>query len=587
MKNRRTLFGSLKSRRKKDTPPGWTRRLPKSCQKARPAKLAVKTKTPTDLHGSRVFKRDHLSKRLRNKRQRAYSSIPLNGVRQIIGWGQWILLAILPARLGAMAFLGTAPKGWMAAIPGALLLGTGFYIYFRRREEDMLLIQYQHLLGYLNTRLSAGIPLEKALASAVNPVTDQIGHRNAVARALKRLTNNLQAQMALRPALAAFVRDVNLPNCQRDFTILSLLSNLGGKIDVYIRQTHHDLTAQINAKIEVAHERRGNTSEAVILSLIPFAMAQFVNNTSGTYSSELSPEMIALPMAVLYIMAIVAIFILLAALAPRKVVIKKPPKKKQRKRKPLPDTMTPVARVLSKIYLDILPGQLGLSLASAVCLPTDDNDAAWARYMNQKVRDLAIGAAMAIVIAFTSRPHPMIVLLIVLIVPLFRDLSIASTTGKRREGYRFYYPSVINTLYILLESGLTLDRALRIVAQVAPPQTSTHEQNPVASDLKQAALRLDAGFNSAMAVQHLAERCPLPEIQAALHLMARYEREGGREILDLIHMQAERGRQLYRDAIRGRAEQRSLLLTLPMAIDLMVVMATVVLPAILSMRSFS
>ena len=90
-----------------------------------------------------------------------------------------------------------------------------------------------------------------------------------------------------------------------------------------------------------------------------------------------------------------------------------------------------------------------------------------------------------------------------------------------------------------------------------------------------------------MAVQHLAERCPLPEIQAALHLMARYEREGGREILDLIHMQAERGRQLYRDAIRGRAEQRSLLLTLPMAIDLMVVMATVVLPAILSMRSFS
>lgn len=570
MKNRRTLFESLRSR-----------------QKAGPAKLAMKAKTPADSHRSRISKRNHLSKCLRSRRQHTYSSIPLNGVRQVIAWGQWMLTAILPARLGAMAFLGTAPEGWMAAIPGALLLGTGLYIYFRRREEDMLLIQYQHLLGYLNTRLSAGIPLEMGLASAVNPVTDQIGHRNAVARALKRLTNNLQAQMALQPALAAFVRDVNLPDCQRDFTILSLLSNLGGKIDVYVRQTHHDLTAQINAKNEVAHERRGNTSEAVILSLIPFAMAQFVNNTSGSYSSGLSQEMITLPMAVLYIMAMAAIFILLTALAPKKVVMKKSPKKKQSKRKLLPDTMTPIARVLSKVYLDVLPGQLGLSLASAVCLPTDDHDAAWARYMNQKVRDLATGTAMAIVIAFTSRPHPLIALLIVLIVPLFRDLSVTSATGKRREGYRFYYPSVINTLYILLESGLTLDRALRIVAKVTLPQTRRRDQNPVVSDLKQAVLRLDTGFNSAMAVQHLAERCPLPEIQAALHLMARYEREGGREILDLIHIQAARGRQLYRDAIRGRAEQRSLLLTLPMAIDLMVVMATVVLPAILSMRSFS
>ncbi|NMA18279.1 MAG: type II secretion system F family protein [Clostridiaceae bacterium] len=587
MKNRRTLFGSPKSRRRKDKASRRTRRSPKSRQKTGSAKIAVKAKSPAYSHEPRIVKRNRLSKHLRSRRQRAYSSIPQNAIRQFIAWGQWLLLAVLPARLGAMAFLGTVPEGWVAAILGALLLGTGLFIYFRRREEDMLLIQYQHLLGYLNTRLSAGIPLEKALASAVNPVTEQIGHRNAVARALKRLTNNLQAQMALRPALTAFVRDVNLPNCQRDFTILSLLSNLGGKIDVYVRQTHHDLTAQINAKIEVAHERRGNTSEAVILSLIPFVMAQFVNNASGTYSGSLSPETITLPMAVLYIMAMVAIFILFTALAPKKTAMKKPPKKKQKKRKSLPDTMSPVARLLSKIYLDVLPGQLGLSLASAVCLPADDQDAAWARYMNQKVYDLSIGTAMAVVIAFSSRPHPLVVLLIVLIIPLLRDLSVASATSKRREEYRFHYPSVINTLYILLESGLTLDRALRIVAQVALPQTRTQRQNPVASDLRQAVLRLDTGFNSAMAAQHLAERCPLPEIQAALHLMARYEREGGREILDLIHMQAERGRQLYRDAIRGRAEQRSLLLTLPMAIDLMVVMATVVLPAILSMRSFS
>lgn len=534
---------------------------------------------------SNRFGHVHLSRHLRSPHQRAHPSTPHNVVRQFVAWGQWLLLAILPARLGSMAFLDAAPEGWVAAIPGALFLGTGLFIYFRRREEQMLLIQYQHLLGYLNTRLSAGIPLETALTSAVNPVTEQIGHRNAIARALTRLTKNLQAQMALRPALATFIRDVNLPNCQRDFTILSLISNLGGRIDVYVKQTHRDLTAQINAEIEVTHERRGNTGEAVILSLIPFAMAQFVKNVSSTYSGDLASEMTLFPMTILYLVAMVAIFLLLTALAPKKATMKKPPQEKSKQRKPLPDTMSPMARVFSKIYLDILPGQLGLSLASAICLPTDDHDNTWAQYMNQKSRDFAIGTALAILTACTFQCHPLIILLVALAIPILRDLSVASVTGKRREGYRFYYPSVINTLYILLESGLTLDRTLRIVAQVALPCTRARQENPVANDLKQAALRLDTGFDGAMAVQHLADRCPLPEIQAALHLMARYEREGGREILDLIHMQAERGRQLYRDAIRGRAEQRSLLLTLPMALDLMVVMATVVLPAILSMRT--
>jgi hypothetical protein len=89
-----------------------------------------------------------------------------------------------------------------------------------------------------------------------------------------------------------------------------------------------------------------------------------------------------------------------------------------------------------------------------------------------------------------------------------------------------------------------------------------------------------------MAASRLAERCPLPEVQAALRLMARYEREGGREILELIRMQSDRSRQIYRDALRGRAEQRSLLFVLPMAIDLVVVMATVILPAIISMQTY-
>jgi hypothetical protein len=107
--------------------------------------------------------------------------------------------------------------------------------------------------------------------------------------------------------------------------------------------------------------------------------------------------------------------------------------------------------------------------------------------------------------------------------------------------------------------------------------------DPVANDLNKAVIHLETGYDSVMAANWLAEHCPLPEVQSALRLMARYEREGGREILELIRMQAEHGRQLYRDAMRGRAEQRSLKFVFPMAIDLIVVMATVILPAMTQM----
>ena len=49
-----------------------------------------------------------------------------------------------------------APSGWLVTVPGALLLGFGLAHLFHLREGKLLLTQYQHLLGYLSTRLSAG-----------------------------------------------------------------------------------------------------------------------------------------------------------------------------------------------------------------------------------------------------------------------------------------------------------------------------------------------------------------------------------------------------------------------------------------------
>ncbi len=495
---------------------------------------------------------------------------------------QWIALSVIPARLASIAFLGSASSGWIVAVPGAFLLGIGLARLFHLREGKLLLTQYQHLLGYLSTRLSAGVPLEAALLESIAPLTQQLGKHNRIIWSLFRLRKNLEAQMSLNEALASFTREVGLPVCTRDFTMLTLLSRAGGRIDVFVRQSHHDLSTQINMQSEVANERRGHASEAVILSMIPFFMAHFVLGGSVSYgqSIHLNQSMV-IPLSALYMLAMFALFTLLLLLAPEK--IKGKTRKLIRRNEPEkePQGNTPPAAFLSRFYLDWLPGQIGMSVSSSVQLLADQRDGAWMRYMARKVKDLALGLTIAAILALTRRVSYFIVALAVVSVSTARDIEYCSKAAKRRENYRFYYPSAVSSLYILLESGLTFDRALRMVARVT--LTGRNPDDPVATDLNKAVIHLETGYDSVMAASWLAERCPLPEVQAAIRLMARYEREGGREILELIRMQADRGRQLFRDAMRGRAEQRSLLFVFPMAVDLLVVMATVILPAVTQM----
>lgn len=543
-----------------------------------------RNKKPKRKYGRRTFG-------MRRKNFRTSSTIGRRGTgvdmgRRGVAALKWILFAIIPARLASIAFLGSSPSGWIVTVPGTLLLGLGLAHLFHLREVKLLLTQYQHLLGYLSTRLSAGVPLEAALTESVKPLTEQLGKHNRIIRSLLRLKKNLEAQMSLREALETFTREVGLPVCTRDMTMLTLLARSGGRIDVFVRQSHHDLSAQINMQSEVANERRGQSSEAAILAIIPFFMARFVLGGTASYGESVQRTgSMTLPLSILYLFAMFALFILLLLLAPEKVKSKtRQPKRKRETKKLLPKKRR-MASFLSRFYLDWLPGQIGMTISMSVRLLADSKEDAWQRYMNQKVKDLLFGFAIATVFFLSGRVSPFIIGMAIISVSIARDIECCSKAAKRRKNYRFYYPSAVNSLYILLESGLTFDRALRMVAKVN--LTNRNPDDPVANDLNKAVIHLETGYDSVMAANWLAEHCPLPEVQAALRLMARYEREGGREILELIRMQADRGRQLYRDAMRGRAEQRSLMFVFPMAIDLIVVMATVILPAVTQMGFLS
>ena len=93
-----------------------------------------------------------------------------------------------------------------------------------------------------------------------------------------------------------------------------------------------------------------------------------------------------------------------------------------------------------------------------------------------------------------------------------------------------------------------------------------------------------AGQPAANGFDRLAARMAIPEVQAALSLIAQFERAGGRELISLLRMQVPTCWSLYRNAMRKRMEDNAVRLLIPMTLDLLAVLAVTGLPALLSLR---
>lgn len=179
---------------------------------------------------------------------------------------------------------------------------------------------------------------------------------------------------------------------------------------------------------------------------------------------------------------------------------------------------------------------------------------------------------------------------------LFLDLKVLEADAELRRQAASEYPLFLNFLSVLLLSGLSLKRALDL-AFLAFAETNTQKiqtrkagKDPPGSllqrDLKNLERQLSGGGGTAESLDRLAALQADDEIARLLHLFSRYEREGGREQLETIQLQAGESLELYRRAERAREGRKTLLYLLPMGLDLLLVMAISLLPALSSFTLF-
>ena len=466
-------------------------------------------------------------------------------------------------------------------IIAALLLGLGFSFMWQSSNQESKKKHYLHFLSYLSGRLSMGVSLERALYESVEPLAKELGQHQLLIRALKSLRSNLDAQMALDNVLQIFAEKMNLPVCTEDMRLLSLMAGAGGKVEDFIKQRQRSLATQMSIQADVATEYKGKSTESALMAAMPFFMAFSFMQKNVQESSSATPVQWR---GLLFVTAVFVILLVMQTVswrepaAARKKKVRKPRRNKKKRSKNTELKSGRWTRTLKHLYLDLLPGNLGLHLSEAMATVSPDGEASWTRHFNEKKVALVWGLVLFLASRLFALGSVSVNIILVICPWILHDLTLIAKARNMRTDYRYNAPTTISSLEILLSSQLTLERSLQILGQSSA--LSESDDRPLQRDIRQAVQLLDKGYSGYDAAHFLAERCPIPEIQSALLLMARYSQQGGTELLELLHLQTQQIWQLFRHTQRGMMEHRMMRLIIPMALDLFVIIATIALPFI-------
>lgn len=465
----------------------------------------------------------------------------------------------------------------LALASSSLLICFGISKYMKGRSLSAKIEQYRILLEYLSSRLAAGHTLETTLLESYNRLKDELGRKSILAKCLKQLELSMQAHLDLDRCLETLKKNFNCKTGDAFFDVLPYLNHYGGRLDIFVKQTHRTLNAEIQMQKDIAAEQNAQNSEAIVLIFLPFLFSMVLIRNESSYSHALSEVVWARPLlAIIFFVSHLAICLTLIILAKnptqikdRDIFINLSNKNPQNK----------IIIYLSQVMLTYLPTRFGYNMAEAVRILSRNQPHAWLIYTRRKIMLSLLFFIFGIVLFYFQIISWSLILIFPIFVWLIQDIDILQRENKLKQQIRLEYPNFLNSMVVLLKSGLSLERSLRLMIDSYQNNLHSHLKN----DLAKIKHSLSVGESASFVLLQIAEDLPQEEIASLLQLMSRYDRDGGQEILNILDLQANSSWQLYRNAMRRRLQNKNMGLMFPMTIDLFIVIAMAMLPAIASL----
>ena len=500
--------------------------------------------------------------------------------------------------LSALPFAGQAWHRPVLAILGGLPLYWAIRQWQEGRQLFFVREQFKWLLEHLLTKLSSGATLEKAFLDAQADIGKILGKNASLLTALARTEKQLAARMPLDQILPQFNQCLPCPEARRFLAILPQICQSGGQVAQFVRQQMAMLLEQISLQQDIGAESTQRHTEALLLAGMPFLLAYLLQHSSESLSGGLihSPFGMA-GLLLAWGMAAAAAVLTVRTLAMPESFIQKPRLDIMANNPFLRLKFLETAgHLLKSIYQNWLPASFGSRLLQLIN-DSEQPDSQFAKHCHLGLP--AFFRHKALYLMTMSLPAGLILLamprlwficpILLLAISILQDIQVFQEAQRRRTEYQLEYPSFLNLIASLLNSGLSVHKALDIglrtyLAHAGSSCGSRH--TAMNRDLLEIKKSLQLGQPAGLILDKIAATCPLAEARAALILVARYDRTGGQDTLMMLQVQALACQSLYRNTVRKQLELRSLQLLLPMTLDLVSVVIITILPALLSLQAF-
>ena len=493
-----------------------------------------------------------------------------------------LLLSLVIGLAAAWLAVGTFLPAGLLRLVLALAFGSCLGVAFVRRQSGRQLRlaqeQFKWFLELIITRLSSGTTLERAISDALPGMEQLLGRTSPFLQQLRETVRQLDARRPLDELLLGLARRAACPDATHFFQMLPELRRTGSQVTTFVRQNLRMVTEQLQLQQTVWAETAQRRLEAAFLSLMPFLLAATFRSSFDAATTALMAQPAGLAgMAAACCLAIAAAALTAGngAVRPWKV----PPARPRRVKPVLPGRLS---AWLNAFYLNGLPAAYSARLLLVLAGLGQRGGIDPVFFWRRKLRLIGLGLLPGLVASMVEAAAWPLVLVFPILLSVLQDQQLLAAERKIQDDYRLNYPLLLNLLSALLLAGLSLHRSLQIACSALQPATTSAAG--LARDLDLARSQLQAGQPIRQILHELLAACPVPEAQAALLLLLRYEAAGSPDVLQLLDLQASSCWTLHRNAARKKLEQQNLRLIIPMTLDLAAVLLTALLPAVLSLQ---
>lgn len=203
----------------------------------------------------------------------------------------------------------------------------------------------------------------------------------------------------------------------------------------------------------------------------------------------------------------------------------------------------------------------------------------WAKKMGNLLLGLLIGSFLLLAYGETDMALLIFVVFISIVLFLLPDFELNKALEKRHLQLRLDFPDFINKLILLINAGMTINRAWERVA------SASHKETPLYEEVTRASLEVKGGKSEGEVYEEFARRCRIPEISRFITVILQNLRKGNAEMVAVLRVQASECWEMRKHTAKRLGEEASTKLLLPLMLMFLAILIIVGTPALLALSN--